>query len=86
MEWERTIYRRLPTPRLVLKLNAPIETALQRDLTRRKAGGPDPMAVQRRWALESGAEYARSAVMQIDTDGDIETSLQAAMDCVWRSF
>jgi thymidylate kinase len=85
MEWERTIYRRLPTPRLVLKLNAPIETALRRDLTRRKAGGPDPIAIQRRWALESGAEYARSMVMPIDTDGDIEATLQAAMACVWRS-
>jgi thymidylate kinase len=85
MAWERDIYRRLPKPRLVLKLNAPIETALKRDLTRGKAGGPDAMAVQRRWALESGAEYAKSIVCPIDTDGDVDETLLAAIACVWRS-
>ena len=85
MERERAIYRGLPTPRLVLKLNAPIETALQRDVTRCKAGGPDPIAVQRRWALESGAEYAKSIVRPIDTDGDIDETLLSAMACVWQS-
>ena len=85
MEWERSIYRRLPAPRLVLKLNAPIETALQRDLTRRKAGGPDPMAIQRRWALESGAQYARSSVCSVDTERGLEETLRTAMACVWRA-
>jgi thymidylate kinase len=85
MEWERSIYRGLPAPRLVLKLNAPIETALQRDLTRRKAGGPDPMAIQRRWALESGAQYSRSSVCSIDTEKGLEETLRTAMACVWRS-
>jgi thymidylate kinase len=86
MEWERNIYRRLPTPRLVLKLTASIETALERDLTRNKAGGPDPLAIHRRWAFESGAEYAGSVVCPIDTDGDIDETLQAAVSRVWQSL
>ena len=86
MERERAIYRTFPKPRLVLKLNVPIETALRRDLTRRKPGGPDPMAVQRRWALESAAEYEGSIVCPIDTEGDLEETLRAAMDGVWRSI
>jgi thymidylate kinase len=85
MEYERSIYRSLPKPRLVLKLNVPIETALRRDLTRCKAGGPDPLAVQRRWALESGAEYAGSIVCPIDTDGDVEDTLRASVEAVWQS-
>lgn len=86
MERERTVYRRLPAPRLVLKLNASIETALKRDLARCKPGGPDPIAIQHRWALESGAEFANSTVCPVDTDGDVEETLRAALDQVWASL
>lgn len=85
MERERSIYRRLPKPRLVIKLRAPLETALKRDRTRRKPGGPDPIAIQRRWALESEAEFAPSTVCPVDTDGDVEETLRAAVACVWQS-
>ena len=84
MERERAIYRQLPQPRLVLKLNAPIEKAIERDLARRKPGGPDPSAIQRRWTLESEAEFAKSTVCQIDTDGDIEETLRAVVTRVWQ--
>lgn len=43
MEQERSIYRRLPKPRLVLKLSVPIATALKRDLARCKPGDQIPM-------------------------------------------
>lgn len=85
MERERSIYRRLPKPRLVLKLSAPIATALKRDLARRKPGGPDPNAVLRRWTLESEAEFAKSILCSIDTDGDLEETMRKAVTCVWQS-
>lgn len=86
MNHERAIYQRLPTPRIVLKLGAPLETALFRDSSRSKPGGPDPLAVQRRWKLESEAEYARSVVFPIDTESDVDSSLRAALACVWKSI
>ena len=85
MEWERSIYRSLPRPRLVLKLTVPIAVALERDLARQKPGGPDPNAVRRRWTLESEAEFAKSAVCEIDTGGALEESVRAAVTRVWQS-
>ena len=86
MERERAIYRCLPRPRLVFKLSVPLETAIQRDLARRKRGGPDPSAVQRRWNGESGAEFAKSTVCLIDTNGDIEDTLRAITARVWQAI
>ena len=86
MEWERSIYRRLPKPRLVLKLSVPLATAIERDLTRCKPGGPDPAAVRRRWTLESEAEFAKSAVCVIDTDGDLEETVRTAVTRIWQSI
>jgi thymidylate kinase len=83
MERERSIYRRLPKPRVVLRLGAPLTTALERDRSRCKPGGADPIAVKRRWKLESEAEYDGSINCLIDTDGDVHESLRAAFRCVW---
>ena len=85
MERERSIYRRLPRPRIVLRLGASLDTALERDRSRRKPGGADPIAVKRRWKLESEAEYAGSIVCPVNTDADVEESLRAAFACVWKS-
>jgi thymidylate kinase len=86
MEHERAIYRCLPRPRLIFKLSVPLETALKRDLARSKPGGPKPTAIQRRWNLENGSEYATSTVWPIDTDGDIEDTLRAITARVWQSI
>jgi thymidylate kinase len=85
MKRERAIYQCLPRPRLVLKLSVPIETALKRDLARRKPGGPDPLAIQRRWTLESESEFANSTVCRIDTDGDLEETFRTVAARVWQS-
>lgn len=85
MERERSIYRQLPRPRIVLQLSAPIETALERDRERCKPGGPDPRAIERRWRIESQAEFAKSTICPIGTDGDVEETLRAAIACVWKS-
>jgi thymidylate kinase len=83
MERERAIYRCLPRPSLVLKLRVSLEKALERDRLRNKPGGPNPQAVQRRWARESESEFAKSAVCLIDVDGEIDEALRAVTTCVW---
>lgn len=86
MEKERSMYRRMPIPRVVLKLGAPLEIALERDRSRVKVGGPDPLAVQRRWNLECKAEYDKSCVCPVDTSGSIDETLRHALDCVWKAL
>ena len=53
MSQERALYKGLPRPGLLLCLEAPIETTIERDARRLKKGGPDAAAVRRRWELES---------------------------------
>ena len=84
MQRERSIYQRLPKPRIVLKLSAPIETALNRDLARCKPGGPDPSAIHRRWTLESEALYDKSTVYTIDTNGEVEDTVRTAVAYLWH--
>ncbi|MCW3796984.1 hypothetical protein OMW55_04085 [Sphingomonas sp. BN140010] len=85
MEWERAIYHSLPRPRLVLQLHVPLATALERDRARNKAGGPDPEAIKRRWALESRSEFANSTICSINTEGDLDSTLREVTTCVWQA-
>jgi thymidylate kinase len=86
MNRERSIYRRLPKPRLVLKLEVPITTALIRDRLRMKPGGPDPLAIERRFELERDAEFRGSTVCVINADGQVEQTLRQAMAAIWSSI
>ena len=61
MNQERALYKGLPKPDLLLRLEAPIETTIERDARRLKQGGPDAAAVRRRWELESRPEFFRNA-------------------------
>ena len=45
MNQERALYKGLPKPGLLLRLEAPIETTIERDARRLKHGGPDAAAV-----------------------------------------
>jgi hypothetical protein len=86
MRWERRIYRDLPRPDLVLRLRAPLETAIQRDELRGKEGGPDPDAIRRRWDLEIGAEFSGTPLVEIDTSLPVAGSLRAALLAVWSAL
>src|SRR5438128_918168 len=55
---ERT-YRAIPQPDLVLRLDVPLELAVQRNLTRIKPGGPEPTEyLRQRHAKSSELEFA----------------------------
>jgi thymidylate kinase len=83
MERERELYDQIPHPGLVLRLEAPIETTIQRDAERSKPEGPDPLAVRRRWDLETRAEFADTPVVRIHTNATLEETVRAAIKAVW---
>ncbi len=86
MRWEGACYRDMPTPDIVLRLVAPIETAIARDATRKKAGGPDAAAVSRRWDLETSAEYPSAKVFELDNTASLEDAAREAVRVIWTAL
>lgn len=86
MNRELAIYRALPGPDVVLRLSAPLETAIARDAGRIKAKGPDPDAVRYRWVSENIAEFPGAKVVQIDTGGLLDETVRSAVRAVWRAL
>jgi hypothetical protein len=85
MNRERALYKDLPSPDLILRLVAPIETTLERDARRLKQGGPDAKALRRRWELEGRCEFSGTPVIQIDTDQPLHATVRAAIGAVWSN-
>ena len=86
MRREQALYRGLPRPDLVIRLAASRETAVRRDATRIKEGGPDAEAVLRRWRMETSAEFGPVAVVVVDTDRTIEESAADVTRAVWAAI
>lgn len=82
---ERSIYRSLPRPSLVVRLVAPIETAISRDAARIKESGPNAEAVRRRWTLERSGEFATN-VVAIETDRPLDETVKAIIRAVWTAL
>ncbi|WP_146592261.1 hypothetical protein [Puniceibacterium confluentis] len=86
MRLEGRLYRDLPKPDLVIRLNAPIQTTLLRDASRNKSDGPDPDSVQRRRDIETMAEFPEIPVAVINTDVPLEQSVSDVVRAVWRGL
>lgn len=86
MDRELSIYRALPAPDVVLRLSAPLETAVARDAGRNKPKGPDPDAVRGRWVSENLAEFPGAKLVQIDTGGPLDETVRSAVRAVWRAL
>jgi hypothetical protein len=86
MAKERAMYSTLPKPSLVLRLVAPIETAIQRDAERVKRGGPNAEVVRRRWDLEMRAEFATAPTVLIDTASPLDETICTAVRAVWNAL
>lgn len=86
MNRERALYKGLPKPDLLLCLEAPIETTIERDARRVKQGGPDAAAVRRRWELESRTDSSRTTAIKIDTSRPLEETLRTAIRAVWSTL
>jgi predicted kinase len=83
MRQEHRLHAALPRPGLVLRLEAPMETAIRRDAERSKPEGPDAAAVIRRWQLETHAEFPGTPVVLLRTDIPLQESLRRAVREVW---
>ncbi|WP_197521046.1 hypothetical protein [Bradyrhizobium icense] len=86
MNRERILYTGFPKPDLLLCLEAPIETTIERDARRVKQGGPDAAAVRRRWELERQPESSRSTAIRIDTSRPLDETLRTAVRAVWSAL
>lgn len=86
MRREQALYMGLPRPDLVIRLSASRETAVHRDATRIKEGGPDAEAVLRRWRMETSAEFGPVPVVVVDTDRMIEASAADVTRAVWAAI
>jgi len=86
MRRERLLYQGLPRPNIVIRLIAPMNTAIQRDSRRMKEGGPDAEAVQRRWVMENQAAFRGSTTVLINTDAPLDETARAVVRAVWSEL
>ncbi len=86
MNQERALCKGLPKPALLLCLEAPIETTIERDARRLKQGGPDAAAVLRRWELESRPESSGTPAIRIDTSQPLEETVRTVVGAVWSAL
>jgi len=86
MNQERALYQGLPKPDLLLCLEAPIETTIERDAQRVKQGGPDATALRRRWELESRPKATARLAIRIDTSQPLDETLRMVVRAVWSAL
>jgi thymidylate kinase len=86
MNRERSLYEGLPRPGLILCLEAPIETTIERDTRRLKRGGPDAAALRRRWELESRLESSGTPAIRIDTSRPLDETVRSVVGAVWSAL
>ena len=83
---ERT-YGEIPQPDLVLRLDVPLELAVQRNLTRSKPGGPEPTEyLRQRHAKSSELEFAGVPTYRIRTDAMVEETVRAVKPILWNAL
>lgn len=86
MQKERALSRNLPKPQLVVRLSAPIAMTIERDASRIKQGGPDAIAIESRWDLETQAEFPGVETLRIDTSRPLDETIRATAKAVWASL
>jgi thymidylate kinase len=86
MNRERALYKGLPKPGLVLCLEAPIQTTIERDALRLKPGGPDAAALVRRWEMESRPEFSGIPIIRIDTRLPLDETVRTVVRAVWSAL
>jgi len=86
MSLERALCKGLPRPGVLLCLEAPIKTTIERDARRLKRDGPDAAAVLRRWELESRPECCGTPAIRIDTSRPLEDTVRTAVGAVWSAL
>ena len=84
---ERRNYEKIPQPDLVIRLEVPLEVTLQRNLTRDKAGGPEPeMYIKERYSRRNEQMFGNAFLYTVQSTEPLEKTLQKVKMVVWKSL
>ncbi len=83
-ETENAMYRAMPPADVVVRLHAPIETAISRNRDRDKPGKEDERYLRRRHAQADRTHYTRGTVVPISTEGDRASTIRSAVAAIWE--
>lgn len=79
---EARLYREMPTPDLIIYLNAPLEVAVLRNATRDKK---EPESyVRRRYARSANLEFGETPVCKINTDQPLDRTILEVKNAIWK--
>lgn len=78
---ERANYAMLPSPDIVFKMIAPLETTLERNALR-DSPEPEPF-VRGRFELAKKLNFPQTTVVEIDTTANQETTILMIKNCIW---
>ena len=85
-EMEHGLYDQIPHPDLIVRLSVPIETALVRNRERQKDGKESDSELRQRYAQNSGLSYHAKSVHEIDTSGQLDTTMRDIKSVIWRQI
>ena len=81
---ETRLYREIPTPDLVLYLNAPLEVTVSRNANRKKKEPED--YVRKRHLQSSNLNFGRALVHRINTDQPFEKTVYEVKKAIWNAL
>ncbi|MBN1526353.1 MAG: hypothetical protein JW919_02050 [Candidatus Omnitrophica bacterium] len=80
---ESRIYKSIPAPDMVIKLRLPVETAVERNISRNKRGVESDEYVRLRHVQSHNHLFDSGHVYEMDTDKPLEETLLEVKRCVW---
>jgi thymidylate kinase len=80
---ENRIYKEIPPADIVLELSVPLETAVKRNINRRKHGKETEEYVRRRHAEAGTVSSEKSILYRINTEAPIKDTLLFIKDIIW---
>ncbi len=84
---EKSLYQQVPPPDIVLRLQVPVEIALERNRQRSKPGDEPDEYIQARHALSSAWQRPDTArVFDVDTAQTLEQTLLDVKQIVWHAL
>ena len=82
------MYLATPPADLILHLRVPLDVAVERNLTRDKPGGPEPLTYLRRRHRQSSEPNWDGVVSTqlINSDACVEETLRSVKVCLWNAL
>ena len=83
-QFEARLYQEMPTPDLVIYLNAPLEVTVLRNATRGKRESEN--YVRRRHARSANLEFGNIPVCKINTDQPFDQTILEVKKAIWSAL